>query len=66
MTWERLNVCMGGKDICHSGDLVGNDRARHITSFGEDGNGKLKIAMYTAHINKILLLSRRRIICFGY
>ena len=45
VTWERLNVCMGGKDICHSGDLVGKDRATHITSFGEDENGKLKLLL---------------------
>jgi len=41
--WDKFNVCMGGKDICHSGDLVGKDRASHITSFGEDENGKTKI-----------------------
>ena len=29
---------MGGNDICHSG-LVGEGRARFITSFGEDENG---------------------------
>lgn len=36
--WKVKRVFMGGNDICHSG-LVGKDRARFITSFGEDENG---------------------------
>lgn len=37
-TWKVQKVLMGGDDICHSG-LVGEDRARHIMSFGEDESG---------------------------
>ena len=31
---------MGDDNICHSGGLVGAERARHIISFGEDESGK--------------------------
>ena len=39
-TWERLQVYVGGEEI--SGNLVGEDRAIFITSFGENENGKTK------------------------
>ena len=31
---------MGDDNICHSGGLVGAERAQHIISFGEDESGK--------------------------
>ena len=31
---------MGDDSICHSGGLVGEERAQHIISFGEDESGK--------------------------
>lgn len=33
---------MGESDVC-TGDLVGVDRKRHITSFGEDEDGEVYI-----------------------
>ena len=43
---------MGGEDICHSGGLVGKDRAKHITSFGEDEYGKhITTTVHKNHFN---------------
>ena len=38
--WIVKRLFMGSDDICHSGGLVGEERARHIISFGEDESGK--------------------------
>ena len=40
--WTRSNLCMGDAATC-TGDLVGQERARNVLSFGEDEDGELYI-----------------------
>lgn len=40
--WRRSELCMGDGSTC-TGNLVGEGRARHILSFGEDEDGELYI-----------------------
>ena len=40
--WESTELCMGDDTVCTDG-LVGEDRERHILSFGEDEDGELYV-----------------------
>ena len=40
--WESMELCMGDSSVC-TGSLVGEERLKHILSFGEDEDGELYI-----------------------